>query len=219
MSKPVYRADLAGIPVTLTLVGLIATAVLTSTCSCFVRECCDGLMTHFMAVSWLCVCVCTCVQAVSLVGLSDARLRLLPRVGMPHPLYPRFPSHAPPPTRTRRENGQSNCCFVLWTDLHRWLLIGSSSPLIFLQNTCTRRPTTFGDRSFAVTGPHSIHVWNSLPADHQLYTDHLGNIWKHVYLGPRSRSALWLLIIMRYTNTLIYLLTKAKSINVSSMQA
>ena len=66
MSKAVYRADLAGIPVTLTLVGLIATAVLTSTCSCFVRECCDGLMTHFMAVSWLCVCVY--VRAGSIVG-------------------------------------------------------------------------------------------------------------------------------------------------------
>jgi len=38
-------------------------------------------------------------------------------------------------------------------------------------------------------------------------TDSLGNIWKHIYLVPRNRSALWLSIIVRYTNTLIYLLT------------
>jgi len=37
--------------------------------------------------------------------------------------------------------------------------------------------------------------------------DSLGNIWKHVYLGPRNRSALWLLIIVHYTNTLTYWLT------------
>ena len=27
--------------------------------------------------------------------------------------------------------------------------------------------------------------------------------WKHIYLGPRTRSALWLLIIVRYMNTLV----------------
>ena len=37
--------------------------------------------------------------------------------------------------------------------------------------------------------------------------DSLGNIWKQVYSGPGNRSALWLLIIARYTKTLTYLLT------------
>ena len=35
--------------------------------------------------------------------------------------------------------------------------------------------------------------------------DSLGNIWKHIYSGPRNSSALWLVIIVRYTNTLILL--------------
>jgi len=37
--------------------------------------------------------------------------------------------------------------------------------------------------------------------------DSLGNIWKHIYLGSRNRSALWLLIIVHCTNTLTYSLT------------
>ena len=37
--------------------------------------------------------------------------------------------------------------------------------------------------------------------------DSLGNIWKHTYSGSRNCSALWLLIIVRYTSTLTYLLT------------
>ena len=37
-------------------------------------------------------------------------------------------------------------------------------------------------------------------------TDSLGNVWKHIYSGPRNRSALWLLITVRYANTLTYLL-------------
>ena len=39
--------------------------------------------------------------------------------------------------------------------------------------------------------------------------DSLGNIWKHIYSGPRNGSTLWLLIIVRYTNTLTYLLCHA----------
>ena len=49
-------------------------------------------------------------------------------------------------------------------------------------------------------------TWNSLPATiEQVYS--LGNIWKHIYSEPRNRSALWLLIIARCTNTLTYLPT------------
>jgi len=33
------------------------------------------------------------------------------------------------------------------------------------------------------------------------------NVRKHIYSGPRNRSALRFLIIVRYTNTLTYLLT------------
>ena len=40
--------------------------------------------------------------------------------------------------------------------------------------------------------------------------DSLGNIWKHIYLGPRNCSALRLLIIVHYTNSLTYLLTYMK---------
>ena len=43
--------------------------------------------------------------------------------------------------------------------------------------------------------------------DRSLGTDNLGNIWKHSCSGPRNCSALRLLIIVRYTNTLTYLLT------------
>jgi len=38
-------------------------------------------------------------------------------------------------------------------------------------------------------------------------TDSLGNVWNHIYSRPRNRSALWLVIIVRYANTLTYLLT------------
>ena len=41
--------------------------------------------------------------------------------------------------------------------------------------------------------------------------DSLGNIWKDVYSWPKNRSALWLLIIVRYTNTLTYLLNEFNS--------
>ena len=41
--------------------------------------------------------------------------------------------------------------------------------------------------------------------DHSPATDSLANIWKHFYSGPRNRSALWLLTIVRYTTTLTYL--------------
>jgi len=47
--------------------------------------------------------------------------------------------------------------------------------------------------------------------------DSLGNIWKHIYSAPRNRSALWLLIIVRYTNTLTYLLT-ATTVNGQQIQ-
>ena len=43
----------------------------------------------------------------------------------------------------------------------------------------------------------------------QLYrsTASLNNVRKHTHSGPRNRTALWLLIIVRYTNTLTYSLT------------
>jgi len=52
--------------------------------------------------------------------------------------------------------------------------------------TVPRTWTTFGDRSFTVAGPR---LWNSLPATlRSTATDSLGDIWKHIYLGPSWRS-------------------------------
>jgi len=66
----------------------------------------------------------------------------------------------------------------------------------------------FGDRSFAVAGPR---VWNSLPAtirqitSYEQFRQHL----KTRISGPRNCSVPWLLIILRYTNTLTNLLTSS----------
>jgi len=66
-----------------------------------------------------------------------------------------------------------------------------------------RTRTTLRDRSFAVAGPRAYRIlYDRSPA-----TDSLGNIRKHIYSRPRNRSALWLLIIVCYTNNLPYLLT------------
>jgi len=66
-----------------------------------------------------------------------------------------------------------------------------------------RTRTTLCDRSFAVAGPRAYRIlYDRSPA-----TDSLGNIRKHIYSRPRNRSALWLLIIVCYTNNLPYLLT------------
>jgi len=69
-----------------------------------------------------------------------------------------------------------------------------------------RTRTTLGDRSFAVAGPH---VWNSLPVTVRQITSYgqFRQHLKHICLWPRNRSALRLLIIVRHTNTLTYLLT------------
>ena len=48
-----------------------------------------------------------------------------------------------------------------------------------------RTPASFGDRSFAVTGPR---LWNGLPANLRLGFDNSGGIWKHIYLGFRNSS-------------------------------
>ena len=45
----------------------------------------------------------------------------------------------------------------------------------------------------------------SRPGNGDAATDSIGNIWKHTYLGPRNCGASWLLIIVRYINTLTYL--------------
>ena len=52
-------------------------------------------------------------------------------------------------------------------------------------------------------------MWNSLPATIRQITSYgqFRQHLKHIYSGPRNRSALRLLIIVRYTNTLTYLLT------------
>ena len=46
-----------------------------------------------------------------------------------------------------------------------------------------------------------------LLCDRPLATDSLDNIWKRIYLWSRNRSALWLLIIVCYTNAHTYLST------------
>ena len=69
-----------------------------------------------------------------------------------------------------------------------------------------RTRTTLGDRSFAVAGPR---VWNSLPATIRQIISY-GQFRQHLKIHssrPRNRSALWLLIIVRYINTLTYLFT------------
>jgi len=56
-----------------------------------------------------------------------------------------------------------------------------------------------------LSGPR---VWSSLPATIRQITSY-GQFRQHIYLGPINRSALWLLIIVCYTNTLTYLLGDA----------
>ena len=65
-----------------------------------------------------------------------------------------------------------------------------------------RTRTTLGDRSFAIAGPR---VWNSLPATIRQVTRY-GQFRQHLKTQGLPVAALCDLIIVRYTNTLTYLL-------------
>jgi len=67
----------------------------------------------------------------------------------------------------------------------------------------SQRPDICSNRPHLSTH-NSLHTVYRLLYDRSLATVSLGNIWKHIYLGPRNRSALWLSIIVHYTNTLTY---------------
>ena len=88
------------------------------------------------------------------------------------------------------------------TRLWAW---STSSPLVFLQNTrCSTHAYHSRRHKFCCCRTACVEQFTGY---YTTATDGLGNIWKHVFSWPRNRSALWLLIIALYTNTLTYLLT------------
>ena len=93
---------------------------------------------------------------------------------------------------------------------HRTSMVVVISVVIFSSQrtlAVVHTPTTLGDRRILLLQDRAYR--KSLPATlRQITIDSLGDIWKRIYfMGHRNRSALWLLIFVRYTNTLTCVLT------------
>ena len=91
--------------------------------------------------------------------------------------------------------------------LPAYLLTFDSSLSMVVVISVARLPTEHSLYTYHSRRQKLPPVWNSLSATIRQIVDSLGNLWKHIYPGPRNRSALWLLIIVCCTNTRTYLLT------------
>ena len=98
----------------------------------------------------------------------------------------------------------SHCTSVRTGHTRLWAW-STSSPLIFLHNArCSTHTYRSRRQKFCCRRTACGTVYRLLQ-DRSPATDSLGNIWKHIHSGPRNRGALWLFIVVRYTNTFTYL--------------